>query len=75
MTAHAVLFGDPDKTACNLRLSQKPGRTAAALPYDIDCDVCSLRVLRSMQAENPVVLAAALPNTWPAGLGNNPPKD
>lgn len=76
MTAHAILFHDPDKTLCNLRISQKEGRTAARAPIDIECDVCTLRVLREMQRACPDLVLDEVPHLdWPPGVGTTPPKE
>ena len=75
MTAHATFTADPDKAVCSVRLSHKEGRTAAATPTDVDCDRCALRVLRSLQEENPGVSAAELVarNVWPDRVGPRDP--
>ena len=72
MNTHAVFTNDPDKAVCGIRLSAKPGRTAATSPYDVDCDTCALKVLRSLQQMYPGVRAVDLPNVWPPGVGRAP---
>lgn len=59
-TAHAVLASDHDKTACGVRVSDKPGRLVAYRPQDITCDICALRTLRSLQLEHPGVRVTRL---------------
>lgn len=75
MTRHATFTLDPDRAACGVRLSHKEGRRAAAQLTDVDCDRCALRVLRSLQEENPGVSVADLValNTWPDRVGPRDP--
>lgn len=61
MSTHVLNpYGDGDKALCSVRISQRPGRKAAITPKECDCEVCTIKLIRTWQRDCNMTLDAIL---------------
>ena len=66
MSIHATRPTDPDKALCGVRISAEPEkRASAALPDEITCNVCAIRLVRIWQADGLVDMTKLPTDRWP----------